>query len=188
MDAAGSSLEQALHWREWATLSATTARTFQDRHRGSTSGSGSRGCIVIPAGSGGGVENRTEGDPLGSGSTWHTLAPCPAQTSLVSVSAASTRDVAVACAGGGAMGSQRKTVLVSHDGGGHLAATSAPPDAGDLAGVTSPAPGSLVVAAVSGASWLYGTFDDGRSPAVSRLTGTGRSFGAPRCARSRPRT
>ena len=36
----------------------------QDRARGSTSRSGSQGCIVFPAGSGGDVTLRTEGSPV----------------------------------------------------------------------------------------------------------------------------
>jgi hypothetical protein len=69
--------------------------------------------------------------------------------------------LALLCAGGAAAGSVVKTVLVSNDLGEHWAKAGSPPFGGDPQGISAGTPTQIVVAAASGATWLYYSGDGG---------------------------
>lgn len=81
------------------------------------------------------------------------------------------RDLLLVCGGNSGAGQQGKLAYVSHDGGQSFQQASSPPLSGILQGLAF-APGVAVVAASSGASWLYGSFDGGRSWATVYQDGT----------------
>jgi photosystem II stability/assembly factor-like uncharacterized protein len=67
--------------------------------------------------------------------------------------------LALLCAGDAAMGSVDKTVYVSGDLGAHWTKAGSPARGGDPAGIAAATPAQVVVAAESGASWLYHSGD-----------------------------
>ena len=69
--------------------------------------------------------------------------------------------LALLCAGGAAMGSVRKTVYVSGNLGASWVKAGSPPFGGDPWGISAASAAKLVVAAASGASWLYYSADGG---------------------------
>lgn len=111
----------------------------------------------------------------GSGREWttvngRTFAPapppsCPPPARVPAVLAASsTSSLAAACAGGVAAGQEQKTVLASSDGGMTWSAVAArPPLDGTIDALATPDPSTIVLGASSGASWIYASFDGGRS-------------------------
>jgi hypothetical protein len=78
-----------------------------------------------------------------------------------SVAVTGPYSLALLCAGGAAMGSVRKTVYVSEDLGAHWARAGSPPLGGDPWGISAGTTARLLVAAASGASWLYYSDDGG---------------------------
>ena len=95
------------------------------------------------------------------GATWsHSTAPCTGDFAA-GPSAAYT---ALGCSSDPGAGSATKTVSISTDGGQTFTPTTAsPPRGGVSLSLAVAAPGSLVVASASGASFLYATFDGGKS-------------------------
>ena len=88
-------------------------------------------------------------------------APCATQGVAwpSSVAVSGPDGLALLCAGQAAMGSVAKTVYVSDDLGTHWAKAGSPANGGDPAGIAAATPAQLVVAAESGASWLYHSGD-----------------------------
>ncbi|MGH9062506.1 MAG: hypothetical protein ACRDZQ_04140 [Acidimicrobiales bacterium] len=78
------------------------------------------------------------------------------------VAAASSSDLVAACGSQAGTGQEAKTVYTSTDGGQTFAAAGDAPREGDLEGVAA-SPSAIVVAAASGASELYASFDGGRT-------------------------
>jgi photosystem II stability/assembly factor-like uncharacterized protein len=96
------------------------------------------------------------------GITWRTEPlPCPADTFATVAAATSTR-VLVVCSGGGGLGSQSKTAYLSENGGTTYERVTDPPFGGDFEGAAG-SPTSLSVAASSGGTEMYTSFDSGRS-------------------------
>jgi hypothetical protein len=87
--------------------------------------------------------------------------PCsPESTSPVpfapaDLAASDPADVAVACVGSVAAGSQMKQVYLSHDGGHSYERLPDPPAGGDGAALAMPAPTTVLLAAASGATEVY---------------------------------
>lgn len=90
--------------------------------------------------------------------------PCP----HAGASLADTGEGVVAvCTLGAAMGSSTKSFAVSTDGARTWRPAGEPPAPGSVLGVAAASPSTVVVAAASGASWLYRTDDGGRSWATA---------------------
>jgi len=88
--------------------------------------------------------------------------PCASPASGGSSVAVTGPDsLALLCAGGAAAGQVQKTVYVSADLGVHWTKAGSPPIGGDPWGISAGAPAGLVVAAASGATWLYSSADGG---------------------------
>lgn len=122
------------------------------------------------------------GDPttnlLGTddGTAWTARArPCPGGGSLIA--AATATDVVSVCASDPAAGSSTKTVVVSHDAGRTWSTAGTAPRGGQVSGVAAASPTTFVVAASSGASYLYRTTDGGRTWSTAYTDST--SGGAP---------
>jgi len=87
--------------------------------------------------------------------------PCSPETEYpgpilpAALAASDPADVAVACLGGGAAGSQVKEAYISHDGGHTYARLPDPPMEGDGAEVAMPAPTTVLLASSSGATLVY---------------------------------
>jgi hypothetical protein len=83
------------------------------------------------------------------------------------------RSLALLCAGDGALGSVVKTVYVSGDLGATWVKAGSPPFHGDPWGISAGTTAQLVVAAASGASWLYYSPDGGAQWLVVFKAGDG---------------
>lgn len=95
---------------------------------------------------------------------WRTVAfPCAQSSEAGQLGASSTADVVLVCAGTGAAGSQSKSAYASADGGRTFSRVGSLPLPGDLSAVAAASRTTAVVAAASGASYLYASFDDGRT-------------------------
>jgi hypothetical protein len=81
--------------------------------------------------------------------------------------------LALLCAGSAAMGHVAKTVYVSGDLGTHWTKAGSPATGGDPSGIAAATPTSLVVAAASGASWLYYSGDSAAQWGIAYLAGDG---------------
>jgi hypothetical protein len=95
----------------------------------------------------------------------HAL-PCgdaagPAGSAGSAVAVTGPGSLALLCAGGAAMGSVSKTVYVSGDLGATWVKAGSPPFGGDPWGISAGTTAAPVVAAASGASWLYYSPDGG---------------------------
>ena len=101
--------------------------------------------------------------------------PCPGGSgsagSAVAVTGPGT--LALLCAGGAAMGSVEKTVYVSSDLGASWVKAGSPPFPGDPWAISGGTTARLVVAAASGASWLYYSPDGGAKWLVVFKAGDG---------------
>jgi hypothetical protein len=89
--------------------------------------------------------------------------PCPDGSGSAGSAVAVTGpgSLALLCAGNAAMGSVQKTVYVSGDLGASWVKAGSPPFAGDPWGISGGTGAAPVVAAASGASWLYYSPDGG---------------------------
>ena len=89
--------------------------------------------------------------------------PCPDGPASAGAAVAVTGpdSLALLCAGSAAMGSAQKTVYVSGDLGASWVKAGTPPFGGDPLGLYGGTGAHLVVAAASGASWLYYSPDGG---------------------------
>jgi hypothetical protein len=81
--------------------------------------------------------------------------------------------VFIVCGGSGYAGGQGKTAYVSTNGGASYQLVSDPPLAGQIEEAAG-SPTAFAIAALSGASWIYTSFNDGHSWATTTLT---ESFG-----------
>jgi len=87
--------------------------------------------------------------------------PCSPETNhpfpflLGNMAASDPSDIAVACLGGAAAGSEAKQAYLSHDGGDTYRRLPDPPTGGDGAELAMPAPNTLLLGAVSAATWVY---------------------------------
>lgn len=91
----------------------------------------------------------------------HSL-PCQ-QPGAGVLAAANTQDLTVVCAEGAAAGSEPKLPYLSTDAGASWHAASQAPPAGDTMGAAMAGPGTIVISAASGASFLYASFDGGHT-------------------------
>jgi photosystem II stability/assembly factor-like uncharacterized protein len=108
------------------------------------------------------------------GSRWEARS-VPCLPPAAGVALATLSDLLLVCGGGVAAGSQEKTAYVSHDSGRSFQRAGSPPFSGDLQGAAA-APGVALVSAASGASFLYGSFDGGRTWAEVFSAPTGGAF------------
>lgn len=79
------------------------------------------------------------------------------------LAAANASDLAVICAQGAAAGSQPKLPYLSTDAGVSWQPAANAPLGGDTIGAAMAGPGTIVISAASGASWLYASFDGGQT-------------------------
>jgi photosystem II stability/assembly factor-like uncharacterized protein len=106
--------------------------------------------------------------------TTHTT-PCTTEGVAMasSVAVTSPDGLALLCAGQGAMGSVGKTVYVSGDLGAHWTKAGLPGRGGDPFDIAAATPTELVVAAESGASWLYYSGDGASTWGTAYQAGDG---------------
>ena len=90
-----------------------------------------------------------------------------------SVAVSGPDGLALLCAGSAAMGSVAKTVYVSGDLGAHWTKAGSPANGGDPSGIAAATPAQLVVAAESGASWLYHSGDSAAQWGTAYQAGDG---------------
>jgi hypothetical protein len=90
-----------------------------------------------------------------------------------SVAVTSADGLALLCAGEGAAGSVGKTVYVSSDLGAHWTKAGLPDRGGDPFDIAAATPAQLVVAAESGASWLYYSGDSASTWGTAYMAGDG---------------
>ncbi len=110
------------------------------------------------------------------GLTFSTFAtPCHTAGVAMAASVAVTGagGLALLCAGNAGMGSVQKTVYVSSDLGAHWTEAGQPPAGGDPAAIAAATPAQVVVAAASGASWLYYSGDSAARWGTAYLAGDG---------------
>jgi len=110
------------------------------------------------------------------GLTFATRAtPCTTQGVAMptSVAVTSQEGLALLCAGQGAAGSVEKTVYVSSDLGAHWAKAGPPARGGDPYAIAAATPAQIVVAAESGASWLYYSGDSAAKWGTAYMAGDG---------------
>ena len=88
--------------------------------------------------------------------------PCPAAT-VAAIAAPSDTEVAVVCAADPGAGSSTKTLLLSHNGGRTWFTAGVAPRGGQTSGLAAASTHTFVVAAASGASYLYRTTDGGKT-------------------------
>ena len=106
------------------------------------------------------------------GVTWRSEPqPCPSAT-FASVAAATSGRVFIVCAGGGAAGSQEKSAYTSHNGGASYVRMADPPLAGDFEAIAA-SPTDVSVAAASGATMIYASFDGARTWTTTLGVGDG---------------
>ena len=95
-----------------------------------------------------------------NGVTWRTE-PQPCQSSwLATVAAATSARVYIVCTGGAAAGSQEKMAYVSNNDGASFQEVADPPLGGDFEAVAA-SPTGVSVAAASGATYIYASFNSG---------------------------
>jgi len=103
------------------------------------------------------------------------VTPCPGGSGSAGSAVAVTgpSSLALLCAGGAAMGSVQKTVYVTGNLGATWVKAGSPPLGGDPSGISGGTTGQLMVAAASGASWLYYSPDGGARWVVAYRAGDG---------------
>jgi hypothetical protein len=113
----------------------------------------------------------------GNGGLTYTTRATPCTTEAVamatSVAVTSADGLALLCAGQGAAGSVDKTVYVSSDLGAHWTKAGLPARGGDPSDIAAATPAQLVVAAESGASWLYYSGDSASTWGTAYEAGDG---------------
>lgn len=122
--------------------------------------------LVIVSGSGVWIVVQTAGGQavfLARGASGWSPRALPCGQPSLAVAAATAQSMATICSGGGAAGSEPKQLYLSSNGGQSWQPASTGPSGGDTLEVAMASPSVVVVAAASGASWLYGTFDGGRT-------------------------
>ena len=100
--------------------------------------------------------------------------PCDSLgTAGTAVAVTGPDSLALLCAGGAAMGSVQKTVYVSDNLGATWSKAGSPPFGGDPWGISAGTAVQQVVAAASGASWLYYSADGGARWSIAYKAGDG---------------
>jgi photosystem II stability/assembly factor-like uncharacterized protein len=97
---------------------------------------------------------------LGPGGLDRRGTPCPG-SKPADVASHNANDVAALCVGDVGAGSSTKTLMLSHDGARTWSNGGTAPRGGQVEGLAASSPGTYVVAASSGASFLYRTTDAG---------------------------
>ena len=112
-----------------------------------------------------------------NGGLSYTTHPTPCTTEGVaipsSVAVTGTDGLALLCAGQGAAGSVGKSVYVSSDLGANWTKAGLPARGGDPFDIAAATPTQLVVAAESGASWLYYSGDSASTWGTAYMAGDG---------------
>ena len=132
---------------------------------GASVSSAESGRIVV-SGSGAWVVVQTSGGQavlVAKGAAGWARRPLPCGQPSLTLAAATAADLATICSGGGAAGSQPKQLYTSSDGAQTWRPVSSGPMPGDTLDAAMASPSVVVIAAASGASFLYGTFDGGGS-------------------------
>lgn len=107
-----------------------------------------------------------------NGLTWRSEPqPCPSD-SVATVAAATSVIDYVVCSGGLAAGSQEKSLYVSTNGGASYRLMTDPPLSGDFETVAA-SPGTVAVAASSGATFVYSSFNGGLTWTTTATFGDG---------------
>ena len=91
------------------------------------------------------------------------LGPAGTAATVAALAAPSDTGVAVVCAADPGAGSSTKTLLLSRDGGRTWSTAGAAPRGGQTSGLAAASTHTFVVAAASGASYLYRTTDGGET-------------------------
>jgi photosystem II stability/assembly factor-like uncharacterized protein len=108
-----------------------------------------------------------------TGARWHRMAsPCPVFYMMASLAAHDQQQLTLLCLGNGAAGSAGKIVYSSHDGGRSFTRAGQAPFGGTATSLAQPGPAHIFLATASGASWIYGSNDGGRTWRVA-LNGSG---------------
>ncbi|MGE5289890.1 MAG: WD40/YVTN/BNR-like repeat-containing protein [Micromonosporaceae bacterium] len=109
-----------------------------------------------------------------TGAQWHRLAnPSAAQYGMASLAAYDEQRVTLLCWGNGAAGSSGKIVYTSRDGGRSFIRAGQAPLPGIGGTLAQPEPARVFLATSSGASWIYGSFDGGRTWRTVLTAGAG---------------
>lgn len=122
------------------------------------------GKIVLQGSSGWLLANGPSGELFlrSEGSSWvKTTAPCGPPAGAPALAAASPTEIFAVCSGGAAAGQQPKNVLASTTAGQSFVQVGQAPPGGDLDDIAIASPSVEVVAASSGASYLYRSTDGG---------------------------
>jgi photosystem II stability/assembly factor-like uncharacterized protein len=107
-----------------------------------------------------------------NGTSWHSEPqPCPSG-SVATVAGATSLIDYVVCGGGLAAGSQEKSIYVSTNGGSSYRLMTDPPLSGDLETVAA-SPTTVAVAASSGATYVYSSFNGGLTWTTTASFGDG---------------
>lgn len=138
----------------WTALSGTEVAQAES---GRVIVHGAAAWMVVQSGSG-----PTVFRALVAGSWVNRRLPCQRPGGEV-MAAATSVNLGVVCAAGAAAGQQPKLPYLSSDGGTTWKPGSNAPISGDTISLALAGPGTLVIAAASGASWLYGSFDAGHT-------------------------
>ena len=88
---------------------------------------------------------------------------CPRNWGMDSVAAFSSSRVSLLCSGDPGLGQTRKTLYASADGGRHFSRAGSAPPGGDGGLLAEPGPRHVFVATASGATWIYGSSNGGKS-------------------------
>ena len=104
------------------------------------------------------------------GVSWHSSPqPCPSNSyNGASVAAATSSRVFIVCAGAGAAGSEAKTVYLSTNGGASYLRLGDAPLSGQFEEAAA-SPLGVAVAALSGATYIYTSFNDGQTWSTTLL-------------------
>jgi photosystem II stability/assembly factor-like uncharacterized protein len=94
---------------------------------------------------------------------------CRAGFGIASVGAYSARQITLLCTGDPALGSTRKVLYASSDGGAHFTRVGSPPRGGDGGLLAEPTPSQVLVASASAASWIYASTDGGRHWGTAKM-------------------
>jgi photosystem II stability/assembly factor-like uncharacterized protein len=87
---------------------------------------------------------------------------CRAGYGIASVGAYSAKQITLLCAGDAGLGSTRKVLYASSDGGAQFTKAGSPPRGGDGGLLADPTPRHVLVASASGATFIYASTDGGR--------------------------
>jgi len=98
---------------------------------------------------------------------------CPAEYGITSVGAYSASQITLLCTGGAAAGSTSKILYASSNGGVSFTKVGTPPNGGDGGLLAEPTPRHIFIATVSGATWIYASYDGGRKWKIAKTLDDG---------------